>query len=206
VARAALLLPAFDALQHELRVVLLSVPPSGVLSFFCIDLLVLATFAAGARCLYRILDYTYQRETASGDGAVIYGAGRGGQLVLREILQNAALGLRPVGFIDDDPRLWRRTIQQVPIFGPVDELASVLERHPVGSVVISSEKIRPDRLAQALSICSARQVPVLRAHLKLEPIGPNGNGGEHGGALSALVPATQPGLSWQAADGKNGKI
>jgi UDP-GlcNAc:undecaprenyl-phosphate GlcNAc-1-phosphate transferase len=190
------------AVALSYAVVLLSVPPSGVLSFFCIDLLVLAAFAAGVRCLYRILDYTYQCETASGDGVVIYGAGRGGQLVVREMLQNAALGLRPVGFIDDDPRLWRRMIQRVQVFGSVAELASVLERYPVGSVVISSEKIRPDCLAQALSVCSARQVPVLRAHLKLEPIGPNGNGGEYGEALSALVPATQPGLSRPVEDGK----
>src|SRR5581483_4300692 len=35
---------------------------------------------------------------------LIVGAGEGGQLVLREMIRNPALGYRPVGFVDDDPR------------------------------------------------------------------------------------------------------
>ena len=35
---------------------------------------------------------------------LIVGAGDGGRLLLREILRNPDLGLRPVGFVDDDPR------------------------------------------------------------------------------------------------------
>ena len=35
---------------------------------------------------------------------LIVGAGDGGRLLLREILRNPDLGMRPVGFVDDDPR------------------------------------------------------------------------------------------------------
>ena len=35
---------------------------------------------------------------------LIVGGGEGGRLVVRELLRNKSLGLRPVGFLDDDPR------------------------------------------------------------------------------------------------------
>ena len=35
---------------------------------------------------------------------LIVGGGDGGRLVVRELLRNPDLGLRPVGFVDDDPR------------------------------------------------------------------------------------------------------
>ena len=45
---------------------------------------------------------------------LIVGAGDGGRLVLREILRNPDLGLRPVGFVDDDPRKRGMRVDGVP--------------------------------------------------------------------------------------------
>lgn len=177
-------------------VVLVSVPPSGVFPFFCIDLLVLGALAGGARCSYRVLDYLHQRERSSGGGALIYGAGRCGQLVLRELLQNPQLGLRPIGFVDDDPRLRHRLVHRLRVVGSASELAALFDRWPVACLVIASDKIPPARLRQVLSICSAHQVPVMRAQFTLEPIGLNGNGSE----LSPPVKAHHHAISPQAVD------
>jgi UDP-GlcNAc:undecaprenyl-phosphate GlcNAc-1-phosphate transferase len=168
------------AVALSYTVVLLSVPPSGVIPFFCINLLVLAALTSGARCTYRVLDYTNQRENSAGSGALIYGAGRGGQLVLRELLQNAELGLRPIGFLDDDPNLRQRTVNRVPVLGSSSDLSLILESRLVASVVIASDKICGDRLQNVLCLCEERHIPVLHAHLKLEPIATNGNGGNGG--------------------------
>ena len=164
------------AVALSYTVVLLTVPPSGVIPFFCINLLVLATLTSGARCTYRVLDYTNQRENSVGSGALIYGAGRGGQLVLRELLQNAELGLRPIGFLDDDPSLRQRTVNRVPVLGASSDLSLILESQLVASVVIASDKISGDRLQNVLCLCEERHIPVLHAHLKLVPIATNGNG------------------------------
>lgn len=137
-----------------------------------------------------MLDYTNHHENSGQAEALIYGSGKGGQLVLRELLQNPEIGLQPVGFLDDDPNLRKRTINRVPILGASADLASILDRQPVASMVISSEKIHHDRLEAVLSICHARNIPVMHAHLKLEPIWPDGNGG-NGGEASALLPANQ---------------
>jgi len=168
------------AVALSYTVVLLTVPPSGVIPFFCINLLVLATLTSGARCTHRVLDYTNQRENSAGSGALIYGAGRGGQLVLRELLQNAELGLRPIGFLDDDPSLRQRTVNRVPVLGSSSDLSLILESQLVASVVIASDKISGDRLQNVLCLCEERHIPVLHAHLKLEQIATNGNGGNGG--------------------------
>ena len=188
LVRIVLVVSAATGFSYAL--VQVSEVPASVLPFFCIDLLVLGALVVGTRSLYRVLDYSSKVEGSNGSGALIYGAGRGGQLVLRELQQNPALGLRPLGFLDDDPALRKRTINRVPILGASADLASILDKQPVASMVISSDKIHHDRLEAVLSICHARNIPVVHAHLKWEPIWPDGNGG-NGGEASALLPANQ---------------
>lgn len=100
------------------------------------------------------------------------------------------LVLRPVGFLDDDPRLHQRTVNRVPVLGSSSDLSVILESRPVASVVIASDKIRGDRLQNVLCLCEERHIPVLHAYLKLEPIATNGNGG-NGGEAGFLLPAKQ---------------
>src|SRR5215831_5370326 len=93
------------AVSLSCSLVMITHPPVGMLSFFVIDLLLLGLFAGAVRSVYRILDYSHQCDSGGSGSAVIYGAGRGGQLALREMRQNPMLGLKPIGFIDDDPKL-----------------------------------------------------------------------------------------------------
>jgi FlaA1/EpsC-like NDP-sugar epimerase len=68
----------------------------------------------------------------AGRGAcVIYGAGRGGELLLREILNNKALNINPVGFLDDDPLKIGKKIQGFPILGEFDKLTELKNKHAI---------------------------------------------------------------------------
>ena len=54
---------------------------------------------------------------------LIVGAGDGGRLLLREILRNPDLGMRPVGFVDDDPRKQGvRVDRGLDVLGTTEEL------------------------------------------------------------------------------------
>ena len=44
------------------------------------------------------------RIVARGKEAIVVGAGDAGQLVIKEMLRNPALGYTPIGLVDDDPR------------------------------------------------------------------------------------------------------
>jgi FlaA1/EpsC-like NDP-sugar epimerase len=85
-------------------------------------------------------------------------------------MQNPDLGLRPIGFLDDDPSLQGRVVQGLPVLGSITGLRSILEAQPISRLIVSSSKIQRDHLVQAMSICQEGRMPMLQAHLKLEPI------------------------------------
>jgi FlaA1/EpsC-like NDP-sugar epimerase len=70
-------------------------------------------------------------------GVLLIGAGRAGSLVAREILARPDLGLRPVGFIDDDLRKQGQVIQGVEVLGTRDDLADVVSSRTVDEAVIT---------------------------------------------------------------------
>jgi UDP-GlcNAc:undecaprenyl-phosphate/decaprenyl-phosphate GlcNAc-1-phosphate transferase len=150
-------------------VAMVSLPPGETLRFFLLDALLLSALMVGTRSTYRVLDYLQQRENLTGATTLIYGAGRGGQLVLRELLQNAGFGLRPIGFLDDDPRLQGRVVHGIPILGSVTSLRSILEAQSIACLIVSRD-ISADRLDQAISICQEWRIPILQAYLTLEPL------------------------------------
>jgi UDP-GlcNAc:undecaprenyl-phosphate/decaprenyl-phosphate GlcNAc-1-phosphate transferase len=166
--RVVAVVPLAVTLSYIVAVV--SLPPVETLRFFLLDALLLSALIVGVRSTYRVLDYLQQRENLTGATTLIYGAGQSGQLVLRELLQNAGLGLRPVGFLDDDPRLQGRVVHGVPILGSGTGLRSILEARSIACLIVSSSYIKGDRLDQAISICQEWRIPILHAYLKLEPL------------------------------------
>jgi UDP-GlcNAc:undecaprenyl-phosphate/decaprenyl-phosphate GlcNAc-1-phosphate transferase len=151
-------------------VAVVSLPPGDTLRFFLLDALLLSVLMVGMRSTYCVLDYIQQRENLTGATMLIYGAGRGGQLVLRELWQNAGLELRPIGFLDDDPRLQGRVVHGIPVLGSGIGLRSILEAQSIACLIVSSRYIHGDRLEQAISICQEWRIPILHAHLTLEPL------------------------------------
>ena len=148
----------------------LSIPPEGNLTFFCIDVLLLGSLVTCSRNIYSILEYTKALTFHHHRVGIIYGAGRNGQLLLRAFSQDPALRIRPIGFLDDDPSLQGRLINNIPVLGSCKDLASILEANPFTTLIISSDKIMDEQLKQVIRLCTQRHVPVLKAQLQLEAI------------------------------------
>ena len=146
--------------------------PPGILGFFAVDFLLLTGVTLISRSMYRILDYLKTGQNQSGREVLIYGAGKGGQLVLREIIENPKLGLRPLGFLDDDPALRGYTVNRLPILGNYEELERILIKHPEALLVLASARIEPWRIQKALSVCQLHGVPLYRFELHITPIDP----------------------------------
>src|SRR6516165_4975850 len=138
------------------------IPPQGTPGFFAIDALVLGTLVVSVRSTYRVLEYLLPGTTTMSSPALIYGAGQDGQLILRELRRHPHLGLQPIGFLDDDPTLYHRMVQQVPVLGSGEEITGVMDRQPVAALILASSRLQRSRVDRAISICQARGIPVLR--------------------------------------------
>ena len=63
---------------------------------------------------------------ADGVPTILYGAGAGGVMVVRAA-RDPRSGIRPVGFLDDDSRLWGHTVAELPVGGDLDRLQDLVQ-------------------------------------------------------------------------------
>jgi UDP-GlcNAc:undecaprenyl-phosphate GlcNAc-1-phosphate transferase len=135
---------------------------------FVLDWLLLVILLAGSRVAFRRLGELLRPPQDGFRRVLIYGAGDGGALTLRELRNNAGLRRQPVGFLDDDRSKVGTRIHEVPILGSLDTAEAVLETYRVGEVIVSSDKIPTTRVRQLEAICVPRGVAVVRASLRIE--------------------------------------
>lgn len=151
-------------------IVLVNEPLDGTANLFIVDVLILGWLMGGVRSVYRVIGHFQHRIRRDARGVLIYGAGLGGQLMLRELRQNTLLGYRPDGFIDDDSALKGRVIDSVSVLGSGEDLQGILDRLPVEALIVSSNKIAGYALQHALLICKKKEIAVLESHLRLRPL------------------------------------
>ena len=135
---------------------------------FVLDGVFLFTLVVGSRVSFRVFAETLRARPPSDQRVLIYGAGAGGELVAREILNNPGLQRIPVGFIDDDRSKHRTRIHGLPVLGCHEDIASLLRRHGVQEVIISSSKIGGGALEALTAVCNELNVAVRQASLRLE--------------------------------------
>jgi UDP-GlcNAc:undecaprenyl-phosphate GlcNAc-1-phosphate transferase len=145
-------------------------PANGTLAFFSIYLLLLGVLVMASRSAFRILDRIGRTENSDYRKALIYGAGHRGQIIVRELSNNSDLRLQPVGFIDDDPKLTGRSVDRLPIVGANNDLVSLIARHQVAALIISSNTVNDTRLQLVMQLCQERKIAVLRCSLNIEPV------------------------------------
>jgi FlaA1/EpsC-like NDP-sugar epimerase len=94
---------------------------------------------------------------------LIVGAGEGGNLVVRELVRNPDLGLRPVGYVDDDPRKQRvKDEHGLRVLGRTEpsELARVLDDVEPDEVIIAIPSAPGQVRANVVTACRKRGIQV----------------------------------------------
>ena len=140
---------------------------------FVIDWLITTSLLLGVRGSFRMFLETHKRKTLSGDKVVIYGAGRGGELLLREIINNKMLNVQPIGFLDDDPMKKGKKIQGYPIMGPFEAIDGIYARHQLNGILISFNDVNghhADALEAAKEFCSMRKIHLKRFKINLQEV------------------------------------
>ncbi len=124
------------------------------LSIIVIEYLIALGGALGVRSLRRLLhEGTHRGKRAEGAvrRAVLIGAGRAGVMVAKELVSRA--DIRPVGFLDDDPRKAGALINGLPVLGPLSLLPSVVSEHDVEDVIICIPQMPRATLKQMWAYC-----------------------------------------------------
>lgn len=137
-------------------------------SVFVIDWLLLVVLVGGSRASFRFLTEMLRPAPESFQRVVIYGAGDGGELIVRELLNNPALQRVPIGFVDDDRSKHRTRIHGLPVFGGRGKIQELVRRRGVTEVIISSSKIQGDGLDLVTQTCRELDVSVRRAAFRIE--------------------------------------
>ena len=138
---------------------------------FIIDAVLMLIFLAGSRMAFRLFRQILPAVgTPNGRRVLIYGAGDGGELLLRELRNNRELNLSPIGFLDDDPAKSGKVIHGLKVFGGNGDLSKVCSQHEVDEVVISSMKMSDERIQEVLLVCTDRQITVKRMRITMEEL------------------------------------
>lgn len=160
---------------------------------FVLDALMLFMLITASRFAFRMLRRLFPVHARVGKRVLIYGAGDGGELVYRELLNNPALEYLPVAFADDDAAKAGRFIHGIPVYSATQSFAEVRRRLHVEEVLISTAKIADDRLRAIVGECAAAGLIVRRACMSFEPLVP----GDFGWVISD-IPAVAPLVSRQS--------
>ncbi|WP_319409900.1 glycosyl transferase [uncultured Desulfosarcina sp.] len=138
---------------------------------FVIDYLLTTVFLLGTRGSFRLFTETMKRKTLTGDPVVIYGAGQGGELLLREILNNKTLNINPVGFLDDDPLKIGKKIQGYPILGNLEHLSELRNKNTIRGVILSfSDNSDTKAYREAIRYCRENGLFLRKFSIQLDPV------------------------------------
>ncbi len=128
-------------------------------SVFPLYALLLVLLLGGPRLLYRWIKDRSLYESP-GRTTLVVGAGRAGEMLVRDLLRNPAFGYRPVGFIDDDQAKKGREIHGVRVVGNVTKIPRLVERLRVDFVLIAIPSANSRQMRRIVEFCERAGVPM----------------------------------------------
>ena len=131
------------------------------LSVIALEFLLSLMGTLGARALRRIFYERGQKAPLAPDQGrkrvILYGAGRAGLLLLKELNNHAEVEV--VGFVDDDPKKVGTIISGAKVLGSGKALGEIIRRSQIDEVVISIATADRRALAQIVAQCAG--IPIV---------------------------------------------
>ena len=126
-------------------------------STFLLDMLMTIILIGGTRFVVRA--YSEQaRSTSMGVNTLIVGAGRAGNLIVRELKGNSTLGYNPIGFVDDNPGKKGMHMQGLKVLGTTANLPELIEKYSASRILIATPSARGDEVRHIIDKCRESKV------------------------------------------------
>jgi UDP-GlcNAc:undecaprenyl-phosphate GlcNAc-1-phosphate transferase len=145
-------------------------PTSLPFTVFLIYGLANIVLVAASRASYVVLLNSQHRANNQGMPVLLYGAGHGGVIAVRELFQHPEAGMRPIGFIDDDPEKQGRLVSELPVLGSARDLPAIVQAHGVHAVLVATTKMPSERAEQVRRVCEQLAISLFKLDIKLERI------------------------------------
>lgn len=137
---------------------------------FVIDLFLTTGFLLGTRGSFRIFLDSMKRKMLGGQRILIYGAGRGGEILLREIINNPKIQMKPVGFIDDDPLKAGKKLQGYPVVGGFGTFMAHFAKYEISGLLISFEARESHQIETTRKFCKANHLFLKHFSIHLDDV------------------------------------
>ncbi|MDJ0764218.1 MAG: nucleoside-diphosphate sugar epimerase/dehydratase [Myxococcota bacterium] len=129
--------------------------PLGVLA---VDFALSFLAITGARVVRRMRAEREERDkrrtaSVSRKRTLLIGAGSAGVMVAKEVAQNPNLGIKVVGFVDDDIRKIGTTIQGHRVLGDTTSMAALVNEHRVAQAVITMASVPGSKIRRIVQTC-----------------------------------------------------
>ena len=129
---------------------------------FCISLLLLGAIRIALRLLgigQHWRKYSLPRRmVTSRKRTLVIGAGRAGRSLVRQLYASPFHELKPVAFVDDDPKNMRFMIQGIEVVGTTNNLETVVEKYKIEAIVLAipslSQQKRIELITEAKKLCN----------------------------------------------------
>ena len=157
IIKAAVLGTLLSALLLFIQLRLQGVPRS-ILVLYPVFLILLL---GGPRLGYRLWkDRSLSLATIAGNrrNVLIIGAGNAGETLARDMLREGQDNL--AGFLDDAPALRGTRVHGIPVFGGMEKLEPVVNRHDIGLIVIAIPSATSEQMQRIVGICEKTGRPL----------------------------------------------
>jgi FlaA1/EpsC-like NDP-sugar epimerase len=131
-------------------------------SVFIIDWFVVLIFIGGSRFAYRLFRegvfkslFGAQDKNRAGIRVLIVGAGRAGELILREILGNSHYGFLPVGFVDDNRSKRSSTIHGYRVLGNTRDIPRLVKEHSIEEIFLAIPSASSKAKRRIMHVCKS---------------------------------------------------
>jgi FlaA1/EpsC-like NDP-sugar epimerase len=108
----------------------------------------------GSRFAWRMYRDHFMKKSEEMEQVLIVGAGQGGTLVARQLLNNPELCLKPVAFIDDDFRKYKLQILGIPVVGTSKGIVQAVEKYKIDKIVIAIPSLSRKEISRIFEECS----------------------------------------------------
>ncbi|WP_144550032.1 nucleoside-diphosphate sugar epimerase/dehydratase [Peribacillus simplex] len=107
----------------------------------------------GSRFSWRMLRDRFINNQMEFKNTLVIGAGSAGTMVVRQLLNNHDTELKPVAFIDDDPKKNKLDILGIPVVGNSKNIPAMVEKHHIDNIVIAIPSLSKKELKVIFDEC-----------------------------------------------------